>query len=612
MAKWDRWSDGETVEVCEMQNADTILAIYNERGKSGKCLEGIYRQLFNPELYLQAYGRLYSNAGAMTRGATAETVDGMSIAKIEGIIGLLRNERYEWTPSRRVLIPKGNGKTRPLGIPTWSDKLLQEVMRSLLSAYYEPQFSPHSHGFRPDRGCHTALRDVFHAWTGTKWFIEGDIKGCFDNIDHTILLSILREKIHDGRFSALMKDLLEAGYLEEWNYRPTLSGTPQGGIISPLLANIYMDRLDKFVVDTLIPEYTRGGRRRDTKEYNAIYNRIAKLKKEDGHEEEIAQLRRKARATPSNDPFDSKYRRLKYIRYADDFLLGFSGPKAEAEEIRDRLETFLLDTLKLELSKEKTLITNALTEKANFLGYAISADGPGSHGKGYGAITLRIPIKKLEEKIARYTSDGKAIHRTELKDDSDFAIVEKYGTEYRGIVQYYAYARNRFWLHRLHWVMRHSLLKTLAMKHQSSVTKMAERYTGKAIGDNGTLACLSVTIKRPGRQSLYAQFGGISLSRQPFRSVDIEDRPTDVDRHRPHKELLARLLTDECELCGAKGGIDVHHIRKLADLKVKGRKELPPWVKTMAALKRKTLVVCERCHVAIHTGQPTGMGGRAQ
>jgi group II intron reverse transcriptase/maturase len=592
-----------------MQNADTILAIYKERGKEGKCLEGIYRQLFNPELYLRAYGRLYSNAGAMTRGATQETVDGMSTEKIKGIIGLLRNERYDWTPSRRVLIPKGNGKTRPLGIPSWSDKLLQEVMRSLLDAYYEPQFSPNSHGFRPERGCHTALGDVFHAWTGTKWFIEGDIKGCFDNIDHTILLSILQEKVRDGRFFSLMKNLLEAGYLEQWTYRPTLSGTPQGGIISPLLANIYMDRLDKFVENTLIPEYSQGTRRRESKESYTIYNRIKTLRRQGASEEEISELRQKAWATQSRDPFDPNFRRLRYIRYADDFLLGFAGPQVEAEEIKDRLKTFLLDNLKLELSADKTLITHALTEKAKFLGYDVSADGPGSHGKGHGAITLRIPVKKLEDKIARYTKDGKAIHRTELQDDSDFAIIEKYGAEYRGIAQYYAYARNRFWLHRLHWVMQTSLLKTLAMKHRSTVAKMAKRYAGKAIGDNGTIACISMTIQREGRQPLYAQFGGISLTRQNFHSVDINDGPTDVDKYRPRKELLTRLLMDECELCGSKIDIDVHHIRKLADLKIKGKRERPEWVKTMTALKRKTLVVCAKCHTAIHAGKPTRMKG---
>ena len=218
-----------TEEVRDMRDAETTLAIIRERGKRGLPLERVYRQLFNQDLYLRAYGRLYRNAGAMTKGTTPETVDGMSRHKIEEIIAAVRHERFRWAPVRRAYILKGNGKLRPLGIPTWRDKLLQEVMRSILEAYYEPQFSPTSHGFRPERGCHTALRDIFCSWTGTKWFIEGDIKGCFDNIGHTTLMSILHEKIHDGRFLTLVENLLKAGYLEQWDFRPTLSGTPQGG-----------------------------------------------------------------------------------------------------------------------------------------------------------------------------------------------------------------------------------------------------------------------------------------------------------------------------------------------------------------------------------------------
>jgi group II intron reverse transcriptase/maturase len=216
-----------------MRDADTTLAIIQERGKRGLYLEDVYRRLYNKDLYLRAYGRIYKNAGAMTKGTTTETVDAMSLAKIDSIINLLRSERYRWTPVRRTYIPKKDGKQRPLGLPTWTDKLMQEVMRSILEAYYEPQFSPHSHGFRPELGCHTALREIYGSWTGTKWFIEGDIKGCFDNIDHTVLMSILREKIQDNRFLNLVENLLKAGYLEQWNYRPTYSGTPQGGILTP-------------------------------------------------------------------------------------------------------------------------------------------------------------------------------------------------------------------------------------------------------------------------------------------------------------------------------------------------------------------------------------------
>jgi group II intron reverse transcriptase/maturase len=588
-----------------MQNAETILAIYKDRGKNGKQLDGVYRQLFNPELYYRAYGRLYRNAGAMTPGATEETVDGMSTKKILGIIELLRNERYQWTPVRRKLIPKGNGKTRPLGIPSWSDKLLQEAMRSLMDAYYEPQFSPNSHGFRPDRGCHTALSDVYFGWMGTKWFIEGDIKGCFDNIDHTVMLSILREKIQDGRFIALVEGLLRAGYLEDWKYRPTLSGTPQGGIISPLLANIYMNRLDKHVEETIIPRYTRKTTRRLTKAYKSVQNKYYRLKAKDGDHPDLPILHQKLRQLQVSDQFDPKYRRLRYIRYADDFLLGFAGPRDEAEEIKEQLKLFLHDHLKLELSPEKTLITHALTEKARFLGYDISADGPGPYKKGYGRITLRIPIKKLKEKVLRYTKNGKSVHRTEIINESDFAIIEKYGAEYRGIVQYYAYARNRHWLGYLHWIMSGSLLKTLAAKHKSTVAKMARKFAGKAISKNGMMRCISNTIERPGKRSLYAQFGGISLRTESFKAMSIKDAYLDRDRIAPRCELIDRLKADVCEFCGSKNNVQMHHIRKLSDLKVKGRKEKPAWVKTMIALRRKAIPACDFCHPAIHAGRPT-------
>ena len=234
-----------------MQQAETVLNVIRERGERGLPLENPYRLLYNPNLYLRAYSRLYSNQGAMTEGATAETVDGISLAKIDRLIDALRYERFRWTPVRRVNIPKPNGKTRALGIPTWTDKLLQEVIRMILEAYYEPQFSDRSHGFRPHRGCRTALSNVVNYWSGVRWFVEGDIKGCFDNIDHEVLLSVLGEKLHDNRFLRLLKHLLKAGYVEDWKYDRTLSGTPQGSVVSPILANIYLDRLDRLVENVL-------------------------------------------------------------------------------------------------------------------------------------------------------------------------------------------------------------------------------------------------------------------------------------------------------------------------------------------------------------------------
>jgi group II intron reverse transcriptase/maturase len=381
-----------------MRDAETTLAIIGDRGTRGLDLENVYRRLYNPDLYLRAYGRLYRNEGAMTKGTDDETVDGMSMEKVAGIIEQLKYERYRWTPVRRIYIPKKDGKQRPLGIPTWTDKLLQEVVRSILEAYYEPQFSPTSHGFRPERGCHTALKDIFHAWKGTKWFIEGDIKGYFDNIDHTVLLSILREKIRDNRLLILLENLLKAGYLEQWSHHPTLSGTPQGGVISPLLSNIYLDRLDKFVAQTLVPEHTKGKKRKSNPEYMRLWKKIDRLQKKGSARETWEPLQKELDGLSNTNQFDPDYRRLRYIRYADDFLLGFTGPRDEAEEIKVKIGDFLRETLKLELSPEKTLITHAGTEHARFLGYDIGANWNRLAGNGNGNITFRIPTQVMEAK----------------------------------------------------------------------------------------------------------------------------------------------------------------------------------------------------------------------
>src|SRR5574342_315347 len=352
-------------EVRVMRMAATVLDVIRERGRRGLPLERLYRQLFNPQLFLLAYGRIYANTGSMTPGVTAETVDGMSLAKIEAIIGALRAERYRWRPAKRIYIPKKNGKLRPLGLPTWSDKLVAAVVRLLLEAYYEPQFSDRSHGFRPGRGCHTALSEVVHGWKGTRWFIEGDISDCFGSLDHSVMINILAEKIHDGRFLRLVSNMLQAGYLEDWRWHATLSGAPQGGVASPILSNIYLDRLDSFVEQTLLPAYNRGERRRPNRAYEIVENQIARATRH-GDRHVARTLRRQLRRLPSQDPADPAYRRLRYRRYADDWLLGFAGPRHEAEQIKSQIQTFLREQLKLELSEPKTLITHATSQAARF------------------------------------------------------------------------------------------------------------------------------------------------------------------------------------------------------------------------------------------------------
>jgi retron-type reverse transcriptase len=286
-----------------MQTAEVVLSVLRERGGKGLPCTQLYRQMFNKDLYLLAYGNIYSNHGAMTPGAGEETADGMSESKIEQIIEEMRHERYRFSPARRVYIPKKNGRLRPLGMPTWSDKLVGEVVRLLLEAYYDPQFTDSSHGFRKSRGCHTALREIGNTWTGTTWFVEGDISDCFGSLDHDILLGIMAEKIHDNRFLRLMRHMLKAGYLEEWEYRDTLSGVPQGGTVSPVLSNIYLDKLDKFVEQELIPQYTRGGRRRLNPEYSRTAGRLRRARKR-GDRAEARDLVKQLRTRPRDDPMD--------------------------------------------------------------------------------------------------------------------------------------------------------------------------------------------------------------------------------------------------------------------------------------------------------------------
>lgn len=231
-----------------MRNPETVLNnLVKSTIKRDYKFERLYRNLFNKEFYILAYARLAPKVGNMTKGTSEVTIDGFSMKRIENLISQMRNEKYQPNPVRRVYIPKSNGKKRPLGIPTFEDKLVQEVIRMILEAIYDKTFSKSSHGFRPNKSCHTALAEIQVKFTGAKWFVEGDISSFFDNINHHILIKLLYKKIKDERFIRLIWKFLRAGYLEEWKYHKTFSGSPQGGIISPLLSNIYLNQLDKYM-----------------------------------------------------------------------------------------------------------------------------------------------------------------------------------------------------------------------------------------------------------------------------------------------------------------------------------------------------------------------------
>jgi group II intron reverse transcriptase/maturase len=583
-----------------MQDAGTVLAVLRERGRKGLPCDELYRQMFNKSLYLLAYGNIYSNQGAMTPGACDETADGMSEEKIEEIIAAMRGERYRFAPVRRVYIPKKNGKLRPLGLPSWSDKIVSEVVRLLLEAYYEPQFSDHSHGFRKGRGCHTALRKVQETWTGTVWFIEGDISDCFGSTSHEILMTILAEKTRDNRFLRLIRNMLKAGYMEDWQYHETLSGTPQGGVLSPLLSNIYLHKLDEFVERELIPQYTRGTRRKVNREYLRLAKRRQAARRH-GDRASARELAQQMRNLPYGDPMDPGYRRLKYLRYADDHVLGFIGPKAEAEQIKAALAAFLRETLALELNQPKTLITHARTRAARFLGYEITVQHgntklTGGIRSANGRIALRVPPDVIKAKCAPYRRRGKPWHRPGLQNLPDYDIVRIYGAEYRGIVNYYRLAQDIRRLSALRWNAETSMLKTLAAKHDSSVSKTAARYKAKVLTGNGPRICFEARKHREGRPDLVARFGGIPLTRD--RRAVIRD-PAPVPVTVPRKELISRLRRRQCELCGHGTTVAVHQVAGLASLGKPGPGQ-PAWAVLMARMRRKTLVVCAACHEYIH------------
>ena len=535
-----------------MQKANQILQAIRKMGENDIPLTRVYRNLYCEELYLAAYGKLYRNKGALTPGTDPEdTIDAMNMRRIRRLIEALRTERFHFRPVRGKDVPKKSGGKRPLGMPNFTDKLMQEVLRMVLEAYYEPQFSDHSHGFRPKRGCHTALREVYNQWRGTTWFIEGDISKCFDTLDHQLMLNILAEKIHDGRFIALIDELLNAGYIEDWKRHKTLSGTPQGGVISPILSNIYLDGLDQWITNTLIPQYTRGDARQINPAYHQPIVKARHLERQ-GRYEEAKQLRRKAQQQPSKLPDDPTFRRLRYVRDADDFLLGFCGTKAEAEAIKLQIGEFLQNSLKLELSETKTLVTHARTENARFLSYHIhtfqdDTRRSSSGSRINGIVGLEVPKDVIRKNMKPYLKNGKPIHRVELIFNSDYAIIRQYQQEYRGIVEYYRLAYNIRQLEHLKYVMECSLTKTLARKYKISVTKVYKRYKTILQTEQGPRKGLQVQIEREGKKPITASWGGISLTRDLGASLN--DAPHQIITY-TRTELEQRVLANTCEICG--------------------------------------------------------------
>ena len=600
-----------------MRSPERVLNSLNEHCKdSSYKFERLYRILFNEELFYVAYQKIASNGGSTTKGSDGRSIDEMSLARIETLIASLKDESYQPHPSRRVHIPKKNGKTRPLGIPAFEDKLVQEVVRMILEAIYEGHFETTSHGFRPKRSCHTALLHIQKTFSGAKWFIEGDIKGFFDNIDHDVLVGILRERISDDRFIRLIRKFLKAGYVEDWTFHNTYSGTPQGGIVSPILANIYLDKLDKYVKE-YIRHFDMGTKRRPGKESNDLANErkrtVRKLKKvKDGTEKAALVARLKAieqerAAFPSGDEMDGSYRRLKYIRYADDFILGIIGSKEDVLRIKEDIKSFLSESLALELSEEKTLITHT-GKSAKFLGYEITVtrnnhqrrDVQGRLRRTYGKrVRLNVSMATLRDKLLEYGAmeiklrNGKEVWKPKCRSglifNDDLEILDRYNRETVGFCNYYLIANNCVVLHNFRYIMEYSMYKTFAGKYRSTVRKINKKYRRNKLftvkyEQKGVIK--SRTFYKTSFKRRTTAFNG-SCDIEPYSIADVS-----------RTNLTDRLKAEKCELCGATGKLIMHHVRNLKDLKGK-----ESWKRLMSARKRKTIALCPSCHRLRHLGK---------
>ena len=600
-----------------MRNPENVLnSLQEHSAQSGYVYDRLYRNLFNRDFFLQAYQNIYASQGNMTAGTDGNTIDAMSLERIDRLIAALKDESYQPQPSRRTYIPKKDGKLRPLGIPSIDDKLVQEVVRMLLEPIYENSFEDTSHGFRPRKSCHTALRMIQNRFVRCKWFVEGDIKGFFDNIDHNVMILILRKKIKDERFLRLIRKFLNAGYMEDHQLHQSYSGTPQGGIISPILANIYLDQFDKYMAE-LKKRFDCGDKRAVNVEYRKLSDKRIRLKRklaQTQSEEEkrfllgsIRELDKVHKSIPCKNPMDTHFRRLQYVRYADDFLIGIIGAKEDAQAVKQEIGAYIAEQLKLELSDEKTLVTKA-TDRAKFLGFEIRVTPQtnqtkrtrgGTTARNYGGhIMLEVPTVVIQKKLLELEAmkivrrNGKEIwepiHRGELTGRTDLSILDRFNGEVRGFCNYYSIANNRAKLHKFRYIMEYSFYKTLACKYRTSIRKIIAKYRiGKDVG---------ITYQDKHGKERTRLFWKGSLARNPYpqgAEVDMLHKPNGI-LEKP--SLGMRLKANRCEWCGEEtSSLVMHQVRTLKELD-----EIQLWAVFMKKINRKTLVVCESCHTKIH------------
>lgn len=554
-------------------------------------------------ILILAYEYIKSNPGNFTPGVNPTTLDKIDLEWFHNVSNKLKAGKYNFSPARRSYIPKpGNSKKkRPLTISSPRDKIVQKAILFILEAIYEPSFLDYSHGSRPGRGTHTALNYIKYKFKESKWCIEADIESNFPNINHKILMNLLKKRITCPKFLSLIKNSIKAGYVEEGKFFESNIGLFQGNITSPILNNVYLHELDLYM-DGLINLFHLGKRRKKNPEYRRFQYLMEKAK---GDSSEIKSLRKQRRKVNSKDPFDRDFKRLCYVRYVDDFVVGVIGSREDTVELEEKIRMFLKNELKLTLSSEKTLITHFSKQYITFLGTLIKGTwerekklatvkrkGVTRKEKVTSRTVLKAPIKLLFEKATLNgffkkrnnefvpTYVGRCINL----DHED--ILRYYNSVIRGILNYYSFANNHKSLGSLIHGLKFSCARTLALKYKL-------RHVSKVFRKFGT----NLKKSRESEIELY-----IPKTFKPLKKFKINVvEPDSVIFSNWNNKLTKSNLFKQCVICGSTKHIEMHHIRKVRDLKSKLRKKNTDFFSLqMAAINRKQVPLCAEHHKALH------------
>lgn len=570
----------------------------------------LYRLLYRKGLYALAYQQVMAKQGMMRTGRAFSP--GTRFEEIEGLINQLRDESYQPVPLQQIVVAGSHGKPGKLGIPSIRDMVLQEVVRLLIEAIYDspdgPLFEHTSHGFRRGRSPHTALKEVQRTWSGVNWLFSADMRSCFNDIHHEKVIAVLEAKIQDQRFLNLLRKLLRSGYIgREWRLHDSLIGIPRGGILGPLLTNVLLDRLDKFV-EHLKEVYERGKARKTSPEYRTLVTQRQMLATRGlARSKEFRQIGRQLAEMSPLDPDDEEFIRLKYVRYADAWLIGVTGSRQLAEVIREKIKEFLRDELSQLPGDEEMRIMHARTEQAEFLGMLVSVGRTAETGQRGGAgsgreqslgrrlptweVLLHCPTNHLIKGLAEQgfcdahgNPQGKGAY-TGL--DAERSIL-RYSSINRGLQQYYRACDNFGELSRVQYVLKYSLAKTLAQKYRQNLTHIFR---------NGEI-----------RHTLTDQQG---------EQKDVRfylNRSWQKDRHAWSTKLfidqmnlaawpVARgKLRAVCVLCGEEHDVAKRHLRYMD----RQSRQETGLAQLAGALDQKQLPLCQKCYNTVRRGESGG------